>query len=151
MWRYSFADWDETCEMIEATNWMALLNHSDIDQSWLDWKNAFMNIMKECIPKTTILPRRNRPWLTKRLRQTIRRKNALYKRAKATINFSVYRNEVTSSLRQAKKEYFQKLNAKNSKQLCSIAHTNKEKAEVLNSFFASCFNKSILNFALPRT
>ena len=111
VWRYSFADWDKACEMIEATNWMALLNHSDIDKSWLDWKNAFMNIMEECIPKTTILPRRNWPWLTKRLRQAIRRKNALYKCAKVT-----GRNKVTSSLRQAKKEYFQKLNAKNSKQ-----------------------------------
>jgi hypothetical protein len=46
VWRYSFADWDKACERIEATNWMALLNDSDIYKSWLDWKNAFMNIME---------------------------------------------------------------------------------------------------------
>ena len=91
--------------MIEATNWMALLNHSDIDKSWLDWK-MFMNIMEECIPKTTSLPRRNHLWLTKRLRQAIRRKNALYKRVKATGNFSKYRVYRNKALRQAKKDFF---------------------------------------------
>ena len=78
-----------------------------------------MNIMEECIPKAKILPRRNRPWLTKRLRQAIRRKNALYKRAKMTGNFSKYHaygNKVTASLTQAKMKYFQKLNPKDWKQ-----------------------------------
>ena len=99
VWRYSFEDWDKACERIEATNWMAFLGYSDIVKTWLGWKNAFMSIMEECVPKTTILPRRNRPWLTKRLRQAIRRKNALHKCAKKTGNFSkyqVYRNKVTS-------------------------------------------------------
>ena len=91
VWRYNFLDWNKACERIEATYWMALLNYSDINKTWLGWKNALMTIMEECIPKTTILSRRNRPWLTKRLRQAIRRKNALRKRAKKTGNFSKYR------------------------------------------------------------
>ena len=73
--------------MIKATDWMAL-SHLDIDESWLDWKNFLMNIMEECIPKTTILPRRNRAWLTKRLRQAIiYKKNTLFTElAKAILN-----------------------------------------------------------------
>ena len=33
VWRFDVADWDKACKMIEATNWLALLNHSDIDKS----------------------------------------------------------------------------------------------------------------------
>ena len=121
--------------------------------------------MEECIPKATLPPRRNRPWLTKKLIQAIRRRNFLYKRAKATGNYSKYRsyrNKVVGYLRQVKKAYFQKLNPKSPKQfwkVCKLlnstnstiptlvqgdatAQTNVQKAEMLNSYFATCFNES---------
>ena len=97
VWRYSLADWDRACELIEATDWNSLLDHSDINVSWNKWKSAFMNIMEECIPKATLPPRRNRPWLTKKLIQAIRRRNFLYKRAKATGNYSKYRSYTKAS------------------------------------------------------
>ena len=56
-----------------------------------------------------IPPRRNRPWLSKKLIQAIHRKNILYKRARATNDFSKYkscRNRVTGELRNAKKAFF---------------------------------------------
>ena len=113
--------------------------------------------MNKCIPKATIPPRRNRPWLSKRLIQAIRKKNILYKRAKITSDFSKYkshRNRVTRELRNAKKAFFRKLNPKHSREFWkvykalssssstipvltsgdSIARTNKEKAELLNKF-----------------
>ena len=165
VWRYTLADWDKACELIEATNWTSLLDNNDIDKSWHNCRNAFINIMEQCFPKATLLPRRNRPWLTKKLIQAIRRRNVLYKRAKTTGNYSKYRsyrNKAVSYLRQAKKAYFQKLNPKCAKDFWkaskllnatvssiptlsygdSIAQTNVQKAKVLNSFFASCFNKS---------
>ena len=165
VWRYSLADWEKACELIDATDWMSLLNSSDIDDSWNRWRTTFLHIMEECIPKATLPRRRNRPWLTKRLIQAIRRRNLLHKRAKATGNYSKYRsyrNKVVGWMRQAKKDYFKKLNPKSPKQfwkLCKLmnstnstipilvqgnttAQTNEQKAEMLNSFFASCFNKS---------
>ena len=48
--------------MIEATERMALLNHSDVDRCWLEHIHEHHGI---------ILLNRNRPWLTKRLRQGI--------------------------------------------------------------------------------
>ena len=75
VWRYSLADWDQACELIEATDWKSLLDHSDINQSWNNWKSAFLSTMEECILKATLPPRRNRPWLTKKLIQVIRRRN----------------------------------------------------------------------------
>ena len=165
VWRYGLADWDKACELIEATDWMSLLDHSDVDRSWSNWKNAFLTIMEECIPKATLPPKRNRPWLTKKLIQAIKRRNALFKRAKTTGNYSKYqsyRNKVVGYLRQAKKTYFQKLNPKCPRQfwkVCKLlnstnstiptlvhgdttAQTDVQKAEMLNSFFASCFNMS---------
>ena len=88
VWRYSLADWDRACKLIEATDWNSLLDHSHFNISWNKWKSAFMNIMEECIPKATLPPRRNRPWLTKKLIQAIRRRNFLYKHAKTTGNYS---------------------------------------------------------------
>ena len=124
-----------------------------------------MQIMHECIPSGTIPSRRNRPWLTKKLIQAIRRRNSIYKQAKATNNFTKYRqyrNKVVGMLRNAKMAYFGKLNPRKSKEFwktckllnrtsssiptlsnsATVAHTEIEKAELLNSFFASCFNQS---------
>lgn len=165
VWRYRLADWDRACELIEATDWKSILDYSDINKSWNNWKSALLNIMEECIPRATLPPRRNRPWLTKKLIQAMRRRNCLYKRAKATGNYSKYRsyrNKVVGYLRQAKKAFFQKLNPKNPKQFWKVckslnsikstiptlvhndvtAHSNVQKAEMLNTFFATCFNKS---------
>ena len=92
MWRYRLADWDRACELIESTDWISLLNTSNIDESWSNWKSAFLEIMEECIPKATLPPKRNRPWLTKNLIQAIRRRNILHRRAKVTGNYSKYRS-----------------------------------------------------------
>ena len=123
--------------------------------------------MQSSLPTTTLPPRRNRPWLTKKLVQAIRRRNVLYKNAKVTNDFTKYkqyRNKILNSLRSAKKAYFCRLNPRKPKDFwkaCkllnktpssipvisnnnSTACTNVDKAELLNSFFASCFNKSHL-------
>ena len=167
IWRYKHADWGRACELIDATDWSALLSPNDINQTWYNWRETFLNIMNECIPKA-VLPsrRRNRPWLTKQLVQAIRRKNALYKRAKKTGDFSKYRyhrNKTVNLLRQAKKNFFQNINPKQPKMFwkaCKLmyktstssipvlssdgtsAHTSAEKAELLNTYFTSCFNTS---------
>ena len=120
--------------------------------------------MQSSIPITTLPPRRNRPWLTKKLMQAIRRRNALYKRAKATNDFTKYRqyrNKIVNYLRSAKQAYFGKLNPRKPKEFwkaCKIlsktssipvltnnnstAYTNVDKAELLNSFIVACFNRS---------
>lgn len=123
---------------------------------WKSWSVIFMEIMQSSIPTTTLPPRRNRPWLTKQLVQAIRRRNALYKRAKATNDFTKYRqnrNKIVNYLRSAKQAYFGKLNPRKPKEFwkaCkllsktssipvltnnSTAYTNVDKAELLNSFF----------------
>ena len=88
----------------------------------------------------------------------------LFKQGKRSGNLSKYklkRNKVTQELHQAKQAYFKKLNPKKPKEFWravkylrkrqstiptltddagTAAHTSLEKAEMLNSFFAKCFN-----------
>ena len=167
VWRYCHADWEKAHRLIEGTDWDSLLDPGDINISWKNWSVRLLEIMQSSIPTTTLPPRRNRPWLTKKLVQAIRRRNVLYKNAKVTNDFTKYkqyRNKILNSLRSAKKAYFCRLNPRKPKDFwkaCkllnktpssipvisnnnSTACTNVDKAELLNSFFASCFNKSHL-------
>ena len=120
--------------------------------------------MDECIPKKTLPKRKNLPWLTKRLISSIRKRNLLYKQGKLSGNLSKYklkRNKVTSELRRAKRDFFQKINPKKPKEFWRAvkylnkqqstvptlidedgteAHSSSQKADMLNSFFSKCFN-----------
>ena len=95
----------------------------------------------------------------------MRKRNQLYRKAKQSGDFSKYklaRNRVVSNLRRAKRAYFRNLNPKNPKKFwkamkclnksqCSIptlshgdatVQTDIGKADLLNSFFSSCYNLS---------
>lgn len=118
VWRYNYADWDTACNLIEATDWSATLDPGDINNTWANWRDKFLSIMDKCIPKATLPPRRNRPWLTKKLIQAISRRNAIHKHAKSTKDYSkyrYYRNKVTKDLRCAKDAYFHNLDSKQPK------------------------------------
>ena len=113
VWRYKHADWVEACDLIKSANWKSLVDQSDVNRSWSNWRDRFMQIMHDCIPSGVIPPQRNRPWLTKKLIQAMRRRNAIYKQAKVTNNYTKYRhyrNKVVEPLRNAKIAYFRKLN-----------------------------------------
>ena len=88
VWRYSLANWERACDLIEAIDWHPLLNPIDINKSWTNWSNAFLNIMEKCIPKATLPGRKNRPWLSKKILQAMRRRNMYYKRAKASKDYT---------------------------------------------------------------
>ena len=127
----------------------------------------FMEIMNECIPQRLLPNRRNLPWLSKSLVQLMRKRNMLFGQAKRSgkrsdvEKYKRIRNRVVTQLRNAKSSYFKNLNPKgNSKKFWSAvkylnkkhnsipvlnhgsmtANTNEEKAEMLNSFFSTCFN-----------
>ena len=150
--------------LIDGFDWSSLLSN-DVNESWTKWCEQFLTIMRECIPTKTLPKRKNLPWLSKGLVNSIKRRNLLYKRGKVSGNLSRYklmRNKVTCDLRKAKKAYFQKINPKKpkefwravkylSKQQSSIptlmdedgneALTGAQKADMLNKFFSKCFNR----------
>ena len=168
VWRYTHADFAKASRMISETGWDKLFSE-DIDLYCARWQQTFLSIMEQCIPKKVLPPRRrNLPWLSKSLVQSMRRRNCLFKKAKRTSDptyksqYKSVRNRVTSQLRQAKQKYFQNLNPANAKQFWktikvlnkqnvhggSLTHngipcpSDTEKANSLNDFFRMCFNTS---------
>jgi len=167
VWRYAQADFQRARELIATTDWEALLCE-DVDESIIQWSNCFLGIMEQCIPKASLAKRRNLPWLTKNISSSIRKRNYLFKRAKRSgrpdqfYKYKKMRNRVTSMLRNGKKLFFQNLNPHNNKQfwkatkylrkqtssIPTLSHNNvttstdQDKANMLNSFFSTCFNRS---------
>ena len=120
--------------------------------------------MEECIPRRTLPQRRNLPWLSKTIVQSMRKRNYLYRKTKKSGNFCKYkkaRNKTTAMLRASKKRYFEKLNPKKPKEFwramkylkkkgatipsltdstSQTATSGAQKADMLNNFFSQCFN-----------
>ena len=137
--------------------------------SLANWQKKYMSIMEDCIPRRALPKRRNLPWMSKKITQSIRKRNHLFKRAKHTNNYATHqkykkmRNNVTTLLRNAKKTYMHGLDpydkkkfwktvkhlTKNSSSLPvlsqngTVASSNIEKADMLNSFFGECLNHSL--------
>ena len=164
VWRYSYADWDGACGAIDDFDWDSIMS-DDIDVACENWNKQFMSIMEQFIPNCFLNSRRNLPWLTKSLMRSIRKKNLLFKKAKSTGNFrkyKVHRNRTLAELRAAKKAYFRKLNPRDPKSFWKAVKflakkpqsiptliqgdttvtTDYGKANLLNTFFHSCFNTS---------
>ena len=173
IWRYAHADFPLAQQLLFEVDWDRIIT-DDVDSSWLNWQSKFLEIMEICIPKKVLSSkRRNLPWLTKRIVQAMRRRNALFKQAmrnRADSDYAKYheaRNNVVSSLRSAKSGYFHKpsyskkfwqavkcLN-KNCSSIPTLTHNNvsyesdEDKAAVLNLHFISCFNNTVEPLQVP--
>ena len=146
-----------------------IFSDAQIDECWSRWKKAFLDIMDTCIPKSMLPDRRSVPWMTKEIVQAIRRRNYFYRKAKHSNSgnyHSKYKNlrsRVITMLRQSKHNFFKNLNPISNKAFwkavrclnkktssiptlttsASTATTDREKAELLNAHFSSCFNNSL--------
>ena len=54
--------------LIDSFDWASLLSN-DINESWTNWCEQFLTIMRECIPTKTLPKRKNLPWLSKGLEE----------------------------------------------------------------------------------
>ena len=168
VWRYALADFTKANETIESIDWDFLIT-DDVNVSLANWQKKYMSIMEDCIPRRALPKRRNLPWMSKKITQSIRKRNHLFKRAKHTNDYATHqkykkmRNNVTTLLRNAKKTYMRGLDpydkkkfwktvkhlTKNSSSLPvlsqngTVASSNIEKADMLNSFFGECLNHSL--------
>lgn len=167
VWRYSLADWQKAAEMIECIEWDSILPR-DVDKCWKEWKSCFLQVMELCIPHTTAKLKRNLPWLNKDILNAIKKRDTLFRTAKATgkscdrERYNQKRNQVVSMLRESKQSFFDNnLNQTDVKTfwktvrllnrdysssiptLCdgaTTADTNLDKATLLNNYFYTCFN-----------
>ena len=60
----------------------------------------FLGIMEQCIPKSTISPRHNLPWMSQNIRMAIKKRNMIYrktKKSKRQCDMDKYRTELDDS------------------------------------------------------
>ena len=168
IWRYAHADFDMACELLDELDLESIIDDSSIENSWSRWKEAFLAVMERCIPKAQVPKRKNLPWLTKDIVRLIRRRNYYYRRyqrskcSKDKLKYQSLRNKVVNMLRDSKSKFFNNLNPKSSKSFWSAVkylnkqessiptlitnecstETDEDKADLLNTYFAECFNRS---------
>ena len=173
MWNYTQGDFVKARHMIESFDWDSLF-FDDIHTTLHQWQRKFLLIMEQCIPRLSHSTGRL-PWLTKRLKRLIKRKNTLFRAWKREGNPTVHnkyksvRNKVTKLLRATKENFFRNLNTADqkvfwktvnqlTKRSSSVpvlvqgrekAFTGQEKANLLSEVFRKSFNFSIapLSFA----
>ena len=167
LWIYKKADFDAASKCLNCIP-ISLLPSSP-DSFWSAWSDLFLAAMKDCVPSKFAKPKLNNiPYLSLEQFHLIRKRNRLFKLAKRKVSerawtkYSIARNQVTYSIRRAKKKYlkqlavnigspndfgksYHKLSPKSSRipsKLSfndSTANSTEHKAELLNSFFTSCF------------
>ena len=164
VWQYKHADFDRANDLLMDLDLDNIINPSDMDSSWLSWKQEFLRVMDECIPSSTLPDRKNLPWLTKEIIQLIRKRNFYFKKAQknnpnALQKFKLLRNKVVTKLRANKQKFLAEINPRHPKDFWkmikvlnpsssfptlatdnSTATDNVEKANLLNSTFISHFN-----------
>ena len=167
IWRYSAADWDRACELLNSIDWNEFFS-GDINHAWTLWEHKFMSVMEECIPRVKLTKRCNLPWLSKNLKRAMQKRNHLFRRSRRTGSarlmnlYRLKRNEVTKLLRSSKEAYFRKLKP-NSKQFWKTVRllkgdnktiptlvvndhevtSDSDKVEVLSDHFVKSFNNSL--------
>ena len=166
VWLYRQGDYEKACRMIEETVWSNILTGDNISKAAANWTERFLAIMEECIPRRYLRKRRNLPWLSRDILQLIRKCNTLFKKAKRFMKdshiqqYKRLRNRMVNLMRIKKDEYFRRLSGSTNKEFwksmkllnknratiptlerdnCTAA-SDLDKATLLNTFFASCWN-----------
>ena len=83
VWRYDLAEFDRAAEMLDAIEWSSLLP-DDVDSYWSCWSNYFLKIMELCIPHPVVKTKQDVPWMTRTISEAIKKRNALFRKAKRT-------------------------------------------------------------------
>ena len=168
VWKYAQADFELACEKIQNINWDTLLDDTDIETAWQRWESTFMSVMEQCIPKGILPRKRKLPWVTAGIRRAMQKRNAFYRKSKSNPDlrgkYKQLRNQVTSQIRRQKRAVIQSMSVKNAKEFWKTLKLlngkgsttipvlaqdgqkvtcEKEKANVLNHYFHSCFNTAL--------
>lgn len=185
IWLYDKGDYVKYRRILSETDWDQILALNDVNESADKLSDLIINAAKESIPNKTVTIRPSEPlWINGYIKRQIRQRKRLFKDAKrkntdrSWQKFKRKRNEVISIIREAKKQYKDKLaddlyaNNTNSKKWYkltnqlfttksnhqpiplleidnTIVESDAEKAEVLNSFFAQNSTIDDSNATLP--
>ena len=107
MWQYKHADFDRDNNLLMDLDLDSIIDPSDMESSWLSWKQEFLRVMDECIPSSTLPDHKNLPWLTKEI--LIHKRNSYFKKAQKNVpnalqKFKLLCNKVVTKLRANKQK-----------------------------------------------
>ena len=170
MWSYKSADWDGANELLpKSLDSPGPESLDDVDSHWDFWKSHFLSTMSTCIPSRTITIKKSLPWINSDIVRVLRKRDYFFRLAKASFSPSArlkycnFRNKAVSLVRKAKSTFLKAMSAtiRTPKDFWSMYYSlipNREripltlkngsttasspssKANLLNSFFASCFS-----------
>lgn len=137
-----------------------------VDEFWSCWFKHFLSAMRECIPSKTVPIQSFTCWIDCDISRDIRRRERWYHKFKVSksaewlTKYKTLRNAIVCKIKKC-----QTIMLQQSCQLCkkswssirllrprsipsssslshgsTVAHTDQDKAELLNTYFASCFN-----------
>ena len=100
-------------EMLSEINWNEVINCDDVDIATNNFLDTLIECYKTCFPlKKLILKSNHKPWVTKCILNSIKRKNKLYKAyiknpcTSTKSRFVLYRNKLTHLLRISERKYY---------------------------------------------
>ena len=107
----------EFVEKLEGVEWSSLAGYNDPHTAYTSFLNKIAKIYNDCFPVRKLIPKKRsikKPWLTKALLKSIKRKNKLYKQFlhKPTQNnnllYKSFKNKLNHILRSARRLYYEK-------------------------------------------
>lgn len=134
-------------ERLANLNWSSIENDNDPSNAYTTFFTKYNNIYNDCFPLKKVSSRNSKsfkPWISKGLLRSIKKKNKLYKQFLYSPNpgnesiYKVYKNKLTHSIRVAKRLYYDKKLADNKSNI-------KETWKILNSIINKKNPKSKLN------
>ncbi|MCG8048538.1 MAG: reverse transcriptase domain-containing protein [Candidatus Thiodiazotropha endolucinida] len=116
IWKYEEANKMGLSDKLNTSDWSFINNSNNIDDINEEFKCKLLSAAEQFIPKITFTKRpSDKPWMNNNIRRQMRQRNRLYTKAKhssSDTHFRKYkekRNEVITLIREAKKQYLQKL------------------------------------------
>ena len=127
-------------------NWSSIEESNDTSFAYTTFLTTYSKIYNECFPEKTLKQKSgiSKPWISKGLMKSIKRKNKLYKKYLQNRNlltetkYKIFKNRLTHSIRIAKRLYFDKSLMENKSNL-------KETWKILNSVINKKRGKSKMN------
>ena len=117
IFNYDQLDQEKFCELLGNVDWNDIFMNNSIDDASNIFTDKFMSLAKQCMPSKLVTIRsRDAAWFNNEIRQLIKKRNKLHKRAKSSNlqtdwqTFRAIRNEVIDKVRKRKLEYQNELN-----------------------------------------
>ena len=109
-------------EILAETDWTLIDEYHSPTIAYSVFLSKYKNIYNDCFPLKKIKPKNvsHKPWLSKALPKSIKKKNKLYKQyiripiLSYEIQYKIYKNKLNHTIRFAKRLYYQEqlLNSK---------------------------------------